>query len=171
MAFTRRARAAFALLCVAAVLAGCAANGTQAATERAREQFAQMDEQFTTNAPPAGTDDFVEYVYANKLDEPGQLAIEKNGDPDRGNLRIVGSSRLIYSAKVVNGEGVVGVIVMGYDSPAGWGSRPATVYSCLTATFDLEHGGRPEYADIDCINELRGTIATHTHKTVRQLGG
>jgi hypothetical protein len=41
----------------------------------------------------------------------------------------------------------------------------------MTATFDLERGGRPEYADADCIQELRGAIATHTHKTVRELGG
>ena len=56
-------------------------------------------------------------------------------------------------------------------TPRGVGARSAAVYSCLTATFDLEHGGEPQYADAECIDELREAIATDTHLTLRELGG
>jgi hypothetical protein len=171
MASARRVSVAVVLVATAMSLAGCVAQGTGAATDTAREQFAEMNDQFISNAPP-GNDDFVRYVYEHKLDEHGELAIDQFGEPDRTYLGMGGrSSRQIFGARAAGGQGIVDVLVMGYSSAAGWGARPATVYSCMTATFDLERGGRPEYADADCIQELRGAIATHTHKTVRELGG
>ena len=172
MAATRQVCAAVGLVSLAILLAGCAAHGEPAATDRAREQFADMKEQFAANAPPAGIDDFVGYVRDASLDGRTGVVIDANGDPNPTDVGIGGqSSRMIYSAKVIDNEGVVGLIVMGHDSPAGWGARPATVYTCLTATFDLKEGGEPEYADADCIDQLRGSIATDTHKTLKDLGG
>ncbi|AYF97200.1 hypothetical protein [Protaetiibacter intestinalis] len=158
---------------VVATLVGCASAGEAAATARARSEFAEMKEQFIANAPAANTEDsFVQYVHDHRLDTEGELAIDPNGDPDLLHVGVGGrSTRLIYSARVLDGAGVVSVIVMGYDSPAGWGTRPETVYSCLTATFDLERGGEPAYADTDCVKELNGATATDRHKTVGELGG
>jgi len=161
-----------ALASVLLMLSGCAAHGEGAATARAREQFADMSEQFATNAPAAKVGDFIAYVRDGKLDGRALVAIDENGDPNPTDVGIGGQSgRLIYRAKVVDGDGVLGLIVVGHDSPAGWGTRSATVYTCLSATFDLENGGEPEYADAECIDQLRGSIATDTHRTLQELKG
>ncbi|TXK19315.1 hypothetical protein [Homoserinibacter sp. GY 40078] len=129
-----------------------------------------MEEQFELKAPPAGTD-FVDYVYTYQLDW-GELGIDESGQTRATDVGIGGrTSTLIYAAEEAGGEGVLGLIVMGYSSPAGWGSRSAEVYSCLTVTFDLVGGSAPEYADADCINQLRGSIATDTHVTLATLRG
>jgi hypothetical protein len=129
-----------------------------------------MKEQFATNAPPVRADGFVDYVRTARLDALAEVAIDENGDPSAAHIGAGGrSTRLIYSATAADLTGVVGVIVMGYDSPAGWGGRPTTVYSCLTATFDLAEGGEPEYADADCVTQLQGSIATATHVNLESL--
>jgi hypothetical protein len=128
-----------------------------------------MKAQFATNAPLVRADDFVEYVRAATLDTSAEVAIDENGDPSPAHIGVGGrSTRLIYSATTTDKTGVVGVIVLGYDSP-GWGGRPATAYSCLTVTFDLAEGGEPEYADADCVTQLQGSIATATHVNLESL--
>lgn len=158
-----------ALIASVVLLTGCVPQGVPAATDRARTQFAEMKAQFATNAPPVRADDFVDYVRTARLDALAEVAIDENGDPSAAHIGPGGrSTRLIYSATATDVTGVVGVIVMGYDSP-GWGGRPTTVYSCLTVTFDLAEGGEPEYADAECVTQLQGSIATATHVTLKSL--
>lgn len=151
-------------------LTGCTPSAEARAIDKAREQFAGLEEYFASNAPPAGTD-FVAYVYDQQLGW-GTLAMDAQGRPDPAVVGVGGGSETqLYSATDEGGIGTVGVIVTGYAESGGYGPETKLVYSCFTASFDMGSDTPPRYADTDCIPELSSGIAGDTHVSIGQLGG
>ncbi len=147
-----------------AALFACTSSEQVAAFGNARTQYGEMRSSFAENAPVMPADRFVSFVRGNGLDEMTRVGFDSSGEIDLQRTAIRGqSTRVIYRASASESQGVLHVLLSGYASPRGWGSRAAMAYSCLSATFDLEHGGEPEFADVTCDNMLRGSIGGEQH--------